>query len=618
MSLSVTDLSVGYGTKTVVDTVSLSIGTGQTLGIVGESGSGKTTLVRALGRHLPENGAVLGGGIRVDDVDVLALPTAELRTWRRRDLAFVHQEAGATLDPTMRIGAQLREVLALQGRPRTEVPDLLAAVQLPATVAQRYPFQLSGGQQQRIVIAAALASRPRLLILDEPTTGLDASVEAEILDLLDRLRHELSATVVLVSHDLGLVGRRCDEVAVLYAGRVVERGAAAAVLRAPSHPYTAALLGSAPKLGVPRTVRRLTAIPGRPPVPGSTEGCAFAPRCPFADVRCTSEEPVERVVDDRAVRCHHVERLRPELQALASPPVSLSPAPEPDGVRLVVDGLTRRYGKYRAVDDVSFTIRRGEVFGLVGESGSGKTTVARTIAGLPAGSGSGTVRLENSRPRGVQMVFQQPDATLNPSQRVRTVLARALRTLGGRGTVEDLATRTQVEPALLPARTTDLSGGQKQRIAIARAFAGEPDLVVCDEPVSALDVSVQAGVLELLAEQRERTGTSYLFISHDLAVVGYLADRVGVLYRGRLVEVGPTEAVLSGPHHPYTAALVSATALPDTDRSGTGCRFAARCPHYLGPRCDTEEPELREITPGHTVRCHLPIEDLPTDAEKRS
>jgi peptide/nickel transport system ATP-binding protein len=696
MSLRLEDLSVGYRTKRglvpVVDQVSLQAETGQTLGIVGESGSGKTTLARALARHLAPNGEITGGGITVEGVDVRALSEGELRRWRRRGLAFVHQDAGATLDPTMRVGAQLREVLAGHGLARDEraekALDLLRQVQLPAAVAARYPFQLSGGQQQRVVIAAALAARPRLLVLDEPTTGLDASVEAEILGLLTRVQRELTATTVLISHDLGLVGRLCDEVAVLYAGRVVERGAAAQVLNAPAHPYTAALLGAAPKLGVPRSVRRLTAIGGRTPEPGTAAGCRFAARCPFADALCTSQEPQERLVGRQVVRCHHSEALGPDLITLSAAAPSARPARLkavlPAAERLKVTALSRQYGRQVAVDDVSFEIRPAEVFGLVGESGSGKTTLSRAIAGLPSGTGSGSLALNGGQlserlarrtdRRQIQMVFQSPDATLNPAQRVRTVLARALKTLGGTSTVEQLADENQIDPALLDARTTALSGGQKQRIAIARAFAGAPELVICDEPVSALDVSVQAGVLELLAERRERTGTSYLFISHDLAVVSYLADRVGVLYAGQLVEVGPAADVLDGPHHPYTDALVAAArhqpataapppAAPDptaatettatvttgtvttgtatTGTTGTaavgpatagavaagpvasggavrGCRFAARCPHHLGRRCDEEIPQLRQIAGGHTVRCHLQLQALPTTASEEN
>jgi peptide/nickel transport system ATP-binding protein len=637
--LRVDGLRVGFDTRRgavhVVDDVSVDVARGRTLGVVGESGSGKTTFGRALARHLPSNGRVLDGHISVDDTDVLALSPRDLRSWRARELAVVHQEAGATLDPSMRVGAQLAEVLGRQDvardARRDRVRELLTAVRLPEpdAIARRYPHELSGGQQQRVVIAAALASRPSLLILDEPTTGLDASVEAEILALLEDLRRDLDATVVLISHDLGLVGQICDEVAVLYAGQVVERGAAADVLSTPRHPYTAALLASAPTFGVPRRQRRLLAIPGAPPDPAAPpSGCRFAPRCAFADDTCRAEAPAARVVDERIVRCHHAEVL--DLTATARPGAD-APVPRP-GSLLQVDGLTRRYGSHAVVDDVSLDIAPGEVFGLVGESGSGKTTLARAVMGIGPRSGDGTLRLSGSvlapalRRRGgavlrrMQMVFQQPDTTLNPSHRVRAVLARAHETLHGTDSVETLAGRAQLDDALLDARSTDLSGGQKQRVAIARAFAGSPDLVVCDEPVSALDVSVQAGVLEVLADERDRTGTSYLFISHDLAVIGYLADRVGVMYRGQLVEVGATDDVLSGSHHPYTAALVLAAQRGDRRRSATppvksatatGCRFAARCPHHLGDICAERPPPLRTVADGHQVRCHLPIDQLP-------
>jgi len=637
--LLVDGLRVSFDTRRgpvhVVDDVSLDVPRGATLGVVGESGSGKTTFGRALARHLPSNGRVLDGHISVDGTDVLALSPRDLRAWRARELAVVHQEAGATLDPSMRVGAQLAEVLGQQDvardARRDRVRDLLSAVRLPDpdAIARRYPHELSGGQQQRVVIAAVLAARPSLVILDEPTTGLDASVEAEILALLEDLRRDLDATLVLISHDLGLVGQICDEVVVLYAGQVVERGAAADVLTTPRHPYTAALLASAPTFGVPRRQRRLLAIAGTPPDPAAPPpGCRFAPRCAFADDTCRADSPPARVVDGRTVRCHHAELL--DLTATARPGAD-APVPRP-GSLLQLNGLTRRYGSLAVVDDVTLDIAPGEVFGLVGESGSGKTTLARAVMGIGPRPRSGTMRLSGNalapvlRRRGravlrrMQMVFQQPDTTLNPSHRVRTVLARALETLDGTDSVETLAARAQLDAALLDARSTDLSGGQKQRVAIARAFAGSPDLVVCDEPVSALDVSVQAGVLEVLADERDRTGTSYLFISHDLAVIGYLADRVGVMYRGQLVEVGATDDVLSGPHHPYTAALVLAAQRRERRRSATppaqaaiatGCRFAARCPHHLGDVCAEQPPPLRTVAEGHQVRCHLPIDQLP-------
>ncbi len=648
--LRVSDLSVGFDTSRgfvpVLDRVSMSSAAGVTLGVVGESGSGKTTLARALAGYLAEGGRVTGGQVRVDDTEVLALSPRALRKWRSRDLAFVHQEAGGALDPSMQIGRQLEEVLELQGVARAargaQARDLLAKVALPdpANIARRYPHQLSGGQQQRVLIAAALATRPRLLILDEPTTGLDASVEAEILDLITELRVELDCTVVLISHDLGLVGAMCDDVVVLYAGRVVEQGRAVDVLQSPRHPYTAALLRSAPAIGVPRSRRRLAAIPGLPASLGSVPvGCGFAPRCEFATAVCREIMPGPTSVGGVGlVRCHRAADL--SLTPSARAAQALACGPPSDDVRpaarptLSIMAMTRRYGRVVAVDEVSLDIAEGEVLGLVGESGSGKSTLARAVAGLGPTSGAGRLVLDGeplnarlrrrprARRRRLQMVFQQPDATLNPTHRVRTVLRRALITLGGSENVEQLAARASLDPSLLDARSESLSGGQKQRVAIARAFAGSPSLVICDEPVTALDVSVQAGVLELLADQRERTGVSYLFISHDLAVVSYLADRVAVLYRGQIAELGPTTQVLAGPHHPYTAMLVSAarrergTGLeppPPGSREPTdaGCRFAERCPFYLGEVCATQPPPLRAIGADHIVRCHLPADQLP-------
>ncbi|MFC4588394.1 dipeptide ABC transporter ATP-binding protein [Sphaerisporangium corydalis] len=678
--LSVEGLSVAYrtgrGAATAVDGVSFHVAPGETYGIVGESGCGKTTLSRALGRHLPRNGAVTGGRVRVDGVEVLDLAPADLRSWRAASLAVVHQDAGGSLDPTMRVGAQLAEIFRLRGlsraAARAEVPRLLARVRLPdpVSIARRYPHQLSGGQQQRVVIAAALTARPRLLVLDEPTTGLDATVEREILDLIWGLRSEIGAAVVLISHDLGLVGRLCDRVGVLYAGRMAEEGPARDVLTRPRHPYTAALLAAVPRLGESRHARALTAIPGHPPVPGEqVTGCPFAPRCAFADDLCAESAPLpEAAGAEHEVRCHHVDRLpdRPVPVDVAAPsrtgpgtpvdvaapslaeagtPVDVA-APSlaeagtppgeavPGGPLLEVRGLTRRYGRTTVVDDVDLTIGHGEVLGLVGESGSGKTTLARAVTGLGT-RGPGTIRLDGQvlpagvgrrdarARRRVQMVFQSPDASLNPSHTVRAILARALRSLRGSSSPQELGARAGLAAHLLDSRPGRLSGGQKQRVAIARAFAGDPGLVVCDEPVSALDVSVQAGVLRLLADRQRTSGTSYLFISHDLAVVGYLADRVAVMYRGQIVEEGPAGQVLHGPHHPYTASLVAASlarlgepggdpgTVPPGRSGATGCRFAARCPQRIDGLCDTEDPPVRTEGSGHTIRCHLGTGDLP-------
>ncbi|MEU4226321.1 ABC transporter ATP-binding protein [Nonomuraea sp. NPDC026600] len=654
--LRVEELSVAYGGKVAVNGVSFTVAPGQTYGLVGESGCGKTTIGRAFGRQVARSGLITGGRIVVDGVDVLALSPAALRRWRAEALAVVQQEASAALDPTMRIGTQLAQALRARGRDRAaarqEVPELLERVRLPdpAAIARRYPHQLSGGQQQRVVIAAALAARPRLLVLDEPTTGLDATVEREILDLIGELRTELGAAVVLISHDLGLVGRLCDRVGVLYAGRLVEEGPVGEVLSDPAHPYPAALLASTPGLGRNRRTHPLTAIPGHPPAPGEQQdGCSFAPRCPQADDLCRSTAPTLSTAPDEAtaglhlVRCHHpgqtaqaVSLPRPAASGAAlrsagsdrrpEPAVSQPPPLPPDGGPLLeVRGLTRRYGKTVAVDGVDLVIRRGEVVGLVGESGSGKTTLARTVAGL-GGRGPGTITLRG-RPlhpsatrrapeqrRAIQMVFQNPYASLNPSHTIRTILTKAARSLGGPLDPAGLAHEAGLDAHVLDARPERLSGGQRQRAAIARAFAGVPDLVVCDEPVSALDVSVQAGVLRLLDDRQRASGTSYLFISHDLAVVGYLADRIAVMYRGQVVEQGPAEQVLYGPHHPYTAVLVGSRppAPPrQGDGGGTGCRFAAGCPSRVDGLCDTSAPPVRDLGQEHLVHCHLDPAHLP-------
>ncbi|GIF09040.1 ABC transporter ATP-binding protein [Actinoplanes siamensis] len=629
--LRVDGLSMAYGDAPALHEVSFTVAPGEMFGLVGESGCGKSTLGYLLGGHLHPGARVLGGRIEVDGVDVLSLRGAALSRWRSTGIAFVHQEASSSLDPTMRVGRQVEEVLRAHGLGRREAAaralELLRQVRLPdaAALARRYPHQLSGGQQQRVVIACALAGRPRLLVLDEPTTGLDASVQREVLALLVELVADLSAAVVLISHDVELVGQVCDRVGVLYAGRLVEVGAASDVLREPAHPYTAGLLDGVPRIGVPRTVRRLRPIGGSPPAPGEPiAGCAFAARCPVADDRCTAAEPVldEAAVAGRAVRC-----IRPgSSPRTGASPVGDEPAPaeaaEPKPL-LEIRGLVRRYGRTVAVDHVDLTIGAGEILGLVGESGSGKTTLARAITGL-APDGDGELLLDgvplparlSRRPvavrRRVQMVFQNFDAALNPAHRIRHILERAIRTLHGDRDLRLLTDRTQIDPSLLDRRPERLSGGQKQRVAIARSLAGDPSVIVCDEPVSALDLSVQAGVLELLAAERDRNGTSLLFVSHDLAVVDYLADRVAVMYRGQIVEQGTTADVLEGPHHPYTQTLLAAPGgATRTVPVAGGCRFVAACPQRVPGLCENTPPPVVSLGAGHTVRCHLEPSLLP-------
>ncbi len=525
---------------------------------------------------------------------------------------------------------------------------MLEKVQIsdPARVLRRYPHELSGGQQQRIMFAMALATNPALLVLDEPTTGLDATVEAEILDLVERLRAEFNTSILFISHNLAIVTRLCERVGVLYAGEVFEQGPAKEIFSDPRHPYTLGLLRCVPHMGMNKHVQRLDPIPGSlPPLGLRPTGCLYSDRCPIARERCHEERPdLFEVSAERRSRCFYFD----EVPAIPpSPAAEPTPLPPPsDEVLLKVDDLIKTYhsGGYEvnAVAGVSLEVRRGQVFGLVGESGSGKSSLAKVIVGLTDPS-KGAIQFDGqplksaghrgpSQRRSLQMVFQNPDSALNPSFSIRSILERALRLLGTGNSHQDLEVRAnelaravKLEPRHLESRPTGLSGGQKQRASIARAFAGTPSLVLCDEPVSALDVSVQAAILNLLVDL-QKSGVSYIFISHDLAVVRYIADWIGVMYLGWIVEVGPAEAVFNIPHHPYTESLVSAVSTIDKNGSGarirlhgtipspsnppSGCRFHTRCPLYLGDICRDQEPPWHRTSAGNQYRCHLPPAEL--------
>jgi peptide/nickel transport system ATP-binding protein len=660
-ALSVSGLTIDYTRggepARVVSDVSFDIAPGEAYGLVGESGCGKTTVAMALMRHLPGN-AVVAADSRVAFAgqDLLGADPATLRSWRGNRIAMVYQNPGSALNPAMTIGAQVAETFRVHGgQSRAEAlasaERMLGTVRIPdpAGVLRRYPHQLSGGQQQRVMIAMALATNPELLVLDEPTTGLDATVEAEVLDLVAALRAEFGTAVLFISHNLGVVARICDRVGVLYAGRLIEQGPAATVFRAPRHPYTLGLLRSAPRRGATKATGRLAAIPGSlPPLGATSPGCPFADRCELAEDRCrtTLPDPVP-LGGGRMSRCFRHEEVR-QVAPPAVPVTSAVDGAEPEVLLRVAD-LTKRYSsggrELTAVAGVSFDIHRGEVFGLVGESGSGKSTLAKCIVGLLDPT-SGTLTFDGKplsvrqrrRDRGlrkrIQLVFQNPDTALNPRHTVSRILRRAVTLLGSgpaagpasADRVTELAASVRLEPRHLAQRPSALSGGLKQRVAIARSFAGSPDLVLCDEPVSALDVSVQAAILNLLADLQADRGVSYLFISHDMAVVRYLADRIGVLYLGQLVEVGRTDAVFQAPHHPYTEALMSAA--PSLDGAGTteritltgaypnpaqppsGCRFHTRCPRALGDLCRTTEPPWHTAPAGNTYRCHINPTDL--------
>jgi peptide/nickel transport system ATP-binding protein len=658
-TLDVADLTVGYrrGPRLlrVVSGVSFAIRPGEAYGLVGESGCGKTTVAMALMRYLPGN-AVVDPASRISfgGEDLLSADAATLRDWRGNRMAMVYQNPGSALNPSMTVGAQVAEVhRAHAGLGRAEAraaaEEMLAKVRIPdpAAVLGRYPHQLSGGQQQRVMIAMALSTSPDLLVLDEPTTGLDATVEAEVLDLVASLRAQMGTAVLFISHNLGIVSRICDRVGVLYAGRLIEQGPARRLFRGPRHPYTLDLLNSAPRHGHTKTSGRLASIPGSLPAPGSDlPGCSYALRCPIAVERCDTEEPGWQATGpDRAARCFRHAEVGPAQRLAEPPPAAAAPA-EPR-VLLEVDDITKRYRsgghEVEAVSHVSFHVNEGEVFGLVGESGSGKTTLAKCIVGMTdpstgalrfGGAPLSARRRDRALRRGIQMVFQNPDTALNPRHSVGRILARAVTLLDGdlpRGRraerVAELARSVRLEPRHLEVRPSALSGGLKQRVAIARSFAGSPALVLCDEPVSALDVSVQAAILNLLVDLQAAKNVSYLFISHDMSVVRYIADRIGVMYLGQMVEIGTTDAVFQPPHHPYTEALVSAAPSLEPEAEGrerirlqgtyprassppSGCRFHTRCPRQLGEICRTQEPPWQETGAGNRYRCHIPPQDL--------
>jgi peptide/nickel transport system ATP-binding protein len=656
-ALELRDLDVVYRVRgidrPVLRGVSFEIERGESYGLVGESGCGKSTAALAVVRYLARNGRVTGGSISVAKQDVLRLGGSALREYRARTVSMVYQNPGAALNPSIRVGRQVAEAFTVLGAASKEATersrDALARVQIadPNSVMGRYPHQLSGGMQQRVVIAMALAKDPALLILDEPTTGLDATVEAEVLDLVAALQAELSTSVLYISHNLGVIAKMCSRVGVLYAGRLVEEGPVETVLHDPRHPYTVGLLRCIPRGGVRKDRGRLDTIPGFLPSLGADiPGCVFAERCALADERCLTEEPpLIAVGDGHESRCWYHDRApglpREEAPDLELPGVDRGGDPLVE-LRELTKVFRQRGHDVHALTEVSAAIWAGETLGLVGESGSGKTTLARTLLGIvPPTTGVAVLAGRELPPRyqkrsraelrALQIVFQNPDSALNRRHSVQRILLRSLKKLAGvsgaaaTARMRDLAGRVRLTERTLTQKPAQLSGGLKQRVGIARAFAGDPKLVVCDEPTSALDVSVQAAILNLLVELQAENKVAYLFISHDLGVVRYISDRIAVLYLGRIQELGPADIVFDAPHHPYTEALLSA--VPTIDGGGrerirlagdvpsaasppSGCVFHTRCPRFLGPICVEQEPPLVEVEEGHLMRCHIPIEEL--------
>jgi peptide/nickel transport system ATP-binding protein len=670
--LEIKNLTVEYVANNqrlpAVSNLSLTVRPGEIYGLVGESGCGKSTAALACVRYLPPK-TRLQGQINLIGEDILTINSKRLRELRGNRVAMVYQDPLAALNPSMSIMAQMQEILVEHERissasARKRCMDLLEKVRIadPQDVAGRYPHQLSGGMQQRVLIAMALLLHPSLLIMDEPTTGLDVTIESAVLDLVNELRQEFNTAILFISHNLGVVARLCDRVGVMYAGQMVEEAPVLDLFKNPQHPYTLGLLRCIPRKGSRKAANALWSIPGHvPALYELPDHCYFASRCPAVREECKHTHPP--IVDTSPVRrsrCLYWDQLgslqnQPADEAESAPLLDSTREQGSEGLSIsdlkihfkVTGGilaLSPATKTVKAVDGISFQLPPGKTVGIVGESGCGKSTLARAVAGLTPVA-HGTMRLNggdlnlpvNRRDRKVlralQMVFQNPDSTLNPQKTVGEELARPLRLFNlvskkeEKAAVEKLLAAVNLSPAYRERYPQQLSGGEKQRVAIARAFAGSPSLVLCDEPTSSLDVSVQSMVLNLLQRLQRETDVSLLFISHDLGVVRYISDYIGVVYLGKLCEFGTTQQIFEPPYHPYTEALLSAIPVPDPTvhrqrinlegnipssiTPPVGCRFHTRCPRKIGPICENVPPPEQALGE-HILNCHIPAAELLT------
>ena len=676
-----THIRMRHSTVRAVDGVSLTVREGETVGLVGESGCGKSLTALSVMRLLPPGGSIVGGSVRLAGRELATLPEAAMRRVRGNEVAMIYQDPMTSLDPTMTIGDQIAEpVRTHRGASRkaaleraAEVLELVGMPK-PGERLRAFPHQLSGGLRQRVMIAMALACEPKLIIADEPTTALDVTIQAQILALLDDLKERLGMGLLLITHDMGVIAGRASRVMVMYAGRVVEATDARTLFGGMRHPYTEALLESIPSLTGGRR-GALYSIPGLPPDLSDPPACCrFSPRCRYAQERCRTEEPPLDGTPGHLFACFfpvgpavHTAPAgpagsQPQLEvtdaagAAVPPDAAAAAAGEP---LLVLDHLVKEYpitrgilqrrvGSVKAVSDISLQISRGETFGLVGESGCGKTTLGRLITALEAPD-SGSVVFDGTdvsalrgaalrrKRRQFQLMFQDPYSSLDPRMRVLSILREPLAAhhIGTRAEqrsrIRHLLAEVGLADRSLGLYPHEFSGGQRQRIGLARALTLEPGLIVADEPVSALDVSIRAQVLNLMMRLQAERDLTYIIISHDLSVVRYLADRVGVMYLGKLVEVGPVEGVFEYPAHPYTAGLLAAIPepdpavaqaarpavegeLPSAASPPSGCRFRTRCPRSRDI-CAQVEPAARSFgVPGHTAACHFPLQS-PLDAQ---
>ncbi len=668
------NLCISYFTRAgeipaVVD-FNLTLNQGESVGLVGESGCGKSTVAMAIMQYMGSNGGIVGGQVIYKGRDLGTYSEEELRQLRGNEIAMVYQEPMASLNPSMKLGKQLMEVpLCHEDLTEPEAYDrsmeILGAVKLPdpERVMDSYPHQVSGGQQQRVVIAMALLSNPSLLLLDEPTTALDVTVEAGIVELIGELASKFNTSMIYISHNLGLILATCGRINVMYSGVVVEEGSVEEVFNTMRHPYTKGLFGAIPLPGADKTTRPLVPIRGQLPLPHERPpGCFFGPRCDhFEEGNCNSGEIGMTDVPDEighSVRCKRWS----DIDWAAYKPEGLSgEVIEPGEVVLSLDKMKKYYEivdnsigaiikgkriKYvKANESISFDARESQTVAIVGESGCGKSTFAKVLMGLETAT-EGVVNFQGEdvsnfpvqkrspeQVGSVQMIFQNPFDTLNPSHSVGSQLARVIKKFGVESDNDKVEARVMelLDLVKLPRdfarrRPRQLSGGQKQRVGIARAFAGNPRMVVADEPVSALDVSVQAAVTGLLMDIQRQYRTTLVFISHDLSLVRYLADRVVVMYLGNIVEQGTTDEVFAPPYHPYTEALLSAVPIADTSiekkriilegnlpsviNPPKGCPFNTRCPRLIGSICETEPPPQVEAEADHFIACHIPMDEL--------
>ncbi len=668
-----TQIRLKHATVHAVDGVSLHVDPGETLGIVGESGCGKTVTALSIMNLLPVGGHIVKGSIRLADREITGLSEDDMRSVRGNEIGMIFQDPMTSLNPTMTVGRQIaesvilhREVTKEQAFDRAvEVLDLVGMPKARERIGE-YPHQFSGGMRQRVMIAMALACEPKLLIADEPTTALDVTIQKQILELIDDLRLRLRMSVILVTHDLGVIAGRADRVAVMYAGEIAETADTRTLFANPRHPYTEALFHALPDQAVEHR-ERLYSIPGAPPdLTHPPSSCRFAARCRYASDRCRQDKPLLLGESPgHLFACFYPvgeteKRSAATVTAAAPPAAAPSAAARPAAALAAADApllsiehlvkdfpvtkgavLQRRVGSVSAVADVTFGVWRGETFGLVGESGCGKTTIGRVIVGLDKPT-SGIINFEGRdlakakgreyrrQRRKIQFMFQDSYASLDPRMRAGTILREPL-VVQGIGSREEQQRKVEemLDHVGLPRLAAErypheFSGGQRQRLGFARALMLSPDLIVADEPVSALDVSIQAQMLNLMSELQRELGLTYLFISHDLAVVRYLSNQIGVMYLGKLVEIGPAEEVYRTPAHPYTKGLIDsapvadplaekakvragvAGELPSAIMPPSGCRFRTRCP-LAEDRCAEEEPVLRSFGSGHLAACHFPL-----------